>query len=304
MHRAQIKYICLISAITLTGCGPKVPANLNGPHNNSTNLCLETRNAVVTIPAGTALIGSDRGYPEERPQRQVTVAAFEMDATEVTNAQFSVFVSETKYTTSAEKMQPGFNASGAAVFVPPDTANPSWWRFVEGANWKHPEGPKSTIDGRENDPVVQVSYADAKAYAAWAGRTLPSETQWEYAARAGGNTRYVWGENRTIDGVEQANTWQGAFPIQNTNEDGYFGRSPVGCFTPNKFGLYDMIGNVWEWTDTVYKQSEIEPTYLLKGGSFLCSENFCRRYRPAAKQPQEAGFPTNHIGFRTVSKSQ
>ena len=259
------------------------------------------KKTVVSIPPGVTNTGSNRGYPEERPQRQVTLEAFDIDATEVTNAQFSAFVADTHYVTSSEKMQAGFNAAGAAVFVPPDVAHTSWWRFVEGANWRHPEGPDSFIKGRENDPVVQVSHEDAAAYAKWAGRSLPTEAQWEYAARAGTETRYIWGESRTIDGKEQANTWQGAFPIQNTNDDGYLKRSPVGCYPPNDFGLYDMIGNVWEWTDTVYKESEAEPLYILKGGSFLCAENYCRRYRPAAKQPQEAGFPTNHIGFRTVS---
>jgi len=274
---------------------------------NSTRInsdsCTVIDTDIVSIPAGSAVIGSESGYPEERPERQIEIAKFDMDATEVTNAQFSVFVRETGYVTSAEKIQPGFNAKGAAVFVPPDKDNPSWWRFVEGANWRHPEGPGSSIEGQANDPVVQLSHADAMAYAAWKGRTLPTEAQWEYAAKAGSHTRYVWGEDRTIDGAEQANTWQGAFPIQNTQDDGYLKRSPVGCYPPNNFGLYDMIGNVWEWTDTVYKQSRTEPVYILKGGSFLCAENYCRRYRPAAKQPQEAGFPTNHIGFRTVSKN-
>lgn len=246
-------------------------------------------------------MGSDRAYPEEQPVQKIHVDSFNLDVTEVTNAQFARFITSTAYITSAEKIQPGFESSGAAVFTLPDATNPTWWRFVEGANWRHPEGPESSIEGRDADPVVQVSHADAKAYADWAGRTLPSESQWEYAARAGSQTRYVWGETRTIDGVEQANTWQGAFPIQNTQEDGYLKRSPVGCYPPNSFGLYDMIGNVWEWTDTIYKQGEGDPVYVIKGGSFLCAENYCRRYRPAARQPQEAGFPTNHIGFRTVS---
>jgi len=285
----------------IPGCGAQAPAGSDGSQGAEPTVCLSVENQVASIPVGTAIIGSNQGYPEERPEREVAMDSFDMDITEVTNAQFASFIRKTNYITSAEKVQPGFNAAGAAVFVPPDSDNPSWWRFVEGANWQHPEGPESSIAGRESDPVVQVSYEDATAYADWAGRSLPSEAQWEYAARAGGDALYIWGETRTIDGEEQANTWQGAFPIQNTNEDSYLMRSPVGCFTPNDFGLYDMIGNVWEWTDTVFKQSETEPIYILKGGSFLCAENFCRRYRPAAKQPQEAGFPTNHIGFRTVS---
>lgn len=300
-HNILTTLICLS---VLSGCGPQDPVTDSQAKFDGTNAiaCGLIENAVVSIPGGTTKIGSDSGYSEERPERQVVIGAFDIDTTEVTNAQFAAFVLDTSYVTSAEKPQLDFNVSGAAVFVPPDTNNPNWWRFVEGANWRHPEGPDSSINGRENDPVVQVSHADAKAYAAWVGRALPSEVQWEYAAKAGSDTRYIWGENRTLDGIEQANTWQGAFPIQNISEDGYLSRSPVGCYPANDFGLYDMIGNVWEWTDTVFKQSETEPLYILKGGSFLCAENFCRRYRAAAKQPQEAGFPTNHIGFRTVSK--
>ncbi|MEP3655506.1 MAG: formylglycine-generating enzyme family protein [Litorimonas sp.] len=267
----------------------------------SPDTCLSVTGLKAPIQAGTYQMGSERDYPEERPTRELTMGPFDIDVTEVTNAQFAEFVEQTAYVTSAEQIQPGFETSGAAVFTPPDVKNPSWWRFVEGANWRHPDGPESSIEGRGAEPVVQVSQADAKAYAEWAGRALPSEAQWEYAAKAGSYTRYVWGEARTIDGVEQANTWQGAFPIQNTQDDGYLQRSPVGCYPPNSFGLHDMIGNVWEWTDTIYKQGEGESVYVIKGGSFLCAENYCRRYRPAARQPQEAGFPTNHIGFRTVS---
>jgi len=236
---------------------------------SSSNNCVGATEFLVKIPAGEGIVGSSKGYPEEGPERIISIESFDIDATEVTNAQFGEFVDATGYVTSAEEMQPGFDVPGAAVFVPPDVTHPNWWRFVEGAHWRHPEGPESSIEGRSSDPVVQVSHRDAAAYAAWAGRELPSETQWEYAARAGTKSRYVWGEGRTIDGVEQANTWQGAFPIQNTRDDGYLRRSPVGCYPPNNFGLYDMIGNVWEWTDSVHK---------------------------------EAGFPTNHIGFRTVSQ--
>lgn len=293
----------LLCATGLSGCGVQDKANVDNPHIDTRNSCYLNEPSTIIIPAATANIGSEGGYREERPQRQIEISAFDIDVTEVTNAQFSKFVSDTNYVTSAEKTQLGFNAAGAAVFIPPDADHPSWWRFVEGANWRHPEGPESSIDGRDNDPVVQVSHVDATAYAAWAGRALPSEVQWEYAAKAGSDTRYVWGETRTIDGVEQANTWQGAFPVQNSNEDGYLKRSPVGCYPPNSFGLYDMIGNVWEWTDTIYRQSAAEPVYVIKGGSFLCAENYCRRDRPAARQPQEGGFPTNHIGFRTVGKA-
>lgn len=293
----------MITAVILSlnsACSQNASENTDNSK-NVLQACLSEKALTAEIPAGTYQMGSNQAYPEEAPIRPAEVAQFDIDITEVTNAQFAKFIDSTGYVTSAEKIQPGFNSSGAAVFTPPDAANPSWWRFVEGANWRHPDGPKSTIKGRGAEPVVQVSHADAMAYAGWAGRALPSEAQWEYAARAGSQTPYAWGESRTIDGTEQANTWQGAFPVQNTQEDGFLTRSPVGCFPPNGFGLYDMIGNVWEWTDTVYSQSAGEPSYVIKGGSFLCAENFCRRYRPAARQPQEAGFSTNHIGFRTVS---
>ena len=296
--------ILVVSLITslLIGCNSSERGRVNNTGTGTKN-CAVIETNIVSIPAGRAIIGSETGYPEERPKRQIEITAFDIDATEVTNAQFAAFVGETGYITSAEKIQPGFDANGAAVFVSPDSDNPNWWRFVEGANWRYPEGPGSSIKNRETEPVVQVSHEDAMAYALWKGRVLPTEEQWEYAAKAGSQTQYIWGDDRTIDGAEQANTWQGAFPIENSQDDGYLRRAPVGCYPPNKFGLYDMIGNVWEWTDTIYKQSDTEPMYILKGGSFLCAQNYCRRYRPAAKQPQEAGFPTNHIGFRTVSKN-
>ena len=150
------------------------------------------------------------------------------------------------------------------------------------------------------DPVVQVSFNDAKAYAQWAGGRLPSEAEWEYAAAAGSDTHFVWGTERAPNGKEQANTWQGAFPIQNTLDDGYRLRAPVGCYEPNAFGLYDMVGNVWEWTGSTWGEENDAAGYVIKGGSFLCAENYCRRYRASARQPQEAGLPTNHIGFRVV----
>ncbi len=262
--------------------------------------CVSPIGEVRQIEGGSFQMGSDF-YPEERPIRTKIVDKFDIDAVEVTNAQFQGFVDATGYVTDAEKVQPGFDKIGSAVFSIPNATNPNGWQFLEGANWRHPEGPDSNIINQDNYPVVQVSYADAKAYATWTGRKLPSESQWEYAAKGQGDTTYVWGEEKAPDGVEQANSWQGAFPIQNTAKDRYFLRAPVGCFPANDSGLYDMIGNVWEWTDTVYQDSAGEPIYTIKGGSFLCAPNYCRRYRAAARQPQEAGLPTNHIGFRTVS---
>jgi len=259
--------------------------------------CLEVLPVSVRLDGGSSSIGSNIAYPEERPEQKVTLGSFEMEASEVTNKQFSTFVEETGYITDAEKPQPGFDAPGGAVFVAPSATSPSWWRFVEGANWRHPEGPDTTIEGRDMDPVVQVTLNDARAYADWAGRRLPTESEWEYAAKAGAETLYTWGDERAPYGKEKANTWQGAFPIQNSSADGFELRAPIGCFEPNAFGLYDMIGNVWEWTDTAWGNGQ---SHIIKGGSFLCAENFCRRYRASAKQPQEANFSTNHIGFRTV----
>jgi len=264
--------------------------------------CLAALPSRVKLAAGESIIGNDKTYPEERPARIEAIAAFDIDAHEVTNDEFEAFVKATGYVTTAEKDQPGFDAPGAAVFKTPSAAHPSWWRFIEGANWRAPAGPGSSIAGKGHYPVVQVSQQDAQAYAAWAGRALPSEAQWEYAARAGSNSLYVWGKELTPGGEHKANTWQGAFPLQNSEGDGYSRTAPVGCFEPNAFGLYDMIGNVWEWTDTEYRDSAAEKVYVIKGGSYLCAPSYCRRYRASARQPQEAGFSTNHIGFRTVSR--
>jgi len=255
----------------------------------------------VKIPSGLATIGHDKTYPEEAPARQIEIDGFDIDATEVTNAQYAKFIKATGYETDAEKLQPGFDVAGGAVFRLPTPTNASWWHFVEGANWQHPDGPDSSITNREHEPVVQISVRDAHAFAKWAGRRLPTEAEWEYAAQAGTNTLYVWGEDRALKGEEQANTWQGTFPVQNSNADGFDRRAPVGCFKPNAFGLYDMIGNVWEWTDTSFEMGGPVPQQVIKGGSFLCAENYCRRYRASARQPHEADFTTNHIGFRTVN---
>lgn len=287
--------------IAIIACGLiTLPACKVKPQEANVQTCAVIDVGPVTVPAGTGTVGADKAYPEERPVREVTYEAFNIDATEVTYAQFSKFVEATGYVTTAEKPQAGFDGPGAAVFTIPTPTNPSWWTFVEGANWRHPEGPESVVEN-DQEPVVQVSYEDAAAYAAWTSRRLPTEDEWERAAKAGSDTLYVWGDERAPDGIEHANTWQGVFPIQNTADDGYFKRAPVGCYEPNASGIYDMIGNVWEWTNTVYEIQRDELTYTIKGGSFLCAENYCRRYRASAKQPQEGGFPTNHIGFRTVS---
>lgn len=284
------------SLIGLFGCSSEPELN-TAPH------CPLIVQKPVAIQGLKTSIGTVDGYPEEKP-RQVELEDFDIDNTEVTNAQFRKFVEATEYVTTAERPQPGFNQSGGAVFMPPTSSNPSWWHFIEGANWKHPEGPDSTIEGRENEPVVQVSLIDAQNYAEWAGRALPTEAQWEIAARGHSETAYIWGTERAPDGIEQANTWQGVFPIKNLETDGFARRAPMGCYAPNDFGLYDMIGNVWEWTVTEYSQTRTSNSFAIKGGSFLCAPNYCARYRAPARQSQEADFSTNHIGFRTVSRPE
>lgn len=287
------------------------------------------------VPGGTFLMGSDRHYPEERPPQQATVSGFWIDRHEVTNAQFAAFVTATGYKTVAERglnakdypdLPPGALAPGSMVFFePPKNARmpadmAAWWRYVPGADWRHPNGPGSSIAGKDNHPVVHIAFADAEAYALWAGRALPTEAEWEFAARGGLNgAEFAWGDEQTPEGQWMANSWQGFFPFEDDKADGYHDTAPVGCFAPNGYGLFDMIGNVWEWATDWYRPGHqiaagsIDPTgppmsaatvagplHVIKGGSWLCSPNYCARYRPAARQPQEADLGATHIGFRTV----
>lgn len=267
---------------------------------------------VVWVPGGSLLLGANPQYPEEHPPKPVEVGGFWIDRFEVTNAEFRRFVSATSWVTSAERADLlGFPAPGSAVFRrnPDETAG---WSFVAGAQWRHPEGPESSIDGRDHEPVVQISLEDAKAYADWLGRRLPTEAEWEHAARQGPT-------GESLQARWQANTWQGHFPYADEGQDGYPGRAPVGRFPPNAAGLHDLLGNVWEWTTSTYfpthrpspamlrhrggldpRQPGVEVA-VIKGGSFLCSPTHCDRYRPAARQPQERTLGTNHIGFRTVT---
>ena len=258
--------------------------------------------AMVWVPGGRFTMGDNPRYPEEGPAREVAGAGLWISRTEVTNAQFAHFVAATGYRTAAERDPPALPGAppemrlpGSAVFRVPTSDNRNWWRWVPGANWRHPSGPDSAIDGRPADPVVQVSYDDALAYARWAGMSLPSEEQWEYAARAGAP---ALPEPKDASGAPAANYYQGAFPTLDTGEDGFTSRAPVGCFEANAFGLYDMIGNVWEWTTAEPRPGV--PVNVIKGGSFLCAANYCARYRPAARQFQERDLGTDHIGFRLV----
>ena len=297
------------------------------------------------IPAGTFLMGSEDFYPEEQPVHRVTVDGFWMDEHPVTAADFRRFVRETDYVTFCERpldpadfpgADPEALVPGALVFQ--KTAGPvdlrdfrNWWDYVPGAYWKRPAGPGSTVNGRDRHPVVQVAYDDAAAYADWAGKELPTEAEWEYAARGGlDGAAFAWGDEHFPDGKPQANTWQGEFPWQNLKLDGFEGTSPVGSFPPNGYGLYDMTGNVWEWTtdffthrhaeevekpccvprnprvssdEASYAAGETIPRRVIKGGSHLCAPNYCLRYRPAARQGEAVDTSTGHIGFRCVVRT-
>lgn len=308
-----------ILRITMGGAGEATSCRSNWPE-DARHPKPDEPAGMVWVPGGTATIGSTEVYAEEGPTKTATVKGFWLDRFEVSNAEFADFVKATRYVTTAERSAGhGFPENGSAVF----TAAPKegdGWLFVAGADWRHPDGPDSTIVGHEDDPVVQVSLEDAEAYAKWKGRVLPTEDEWEYAARSGisGET-YAWGNELTPDGKYMANTWQGFFPFDNSGADGHMGRAPRGCYPPNQFGLYDMIGNVWEWTKSFYfpshDPSEQEtdrfkagydprqpgvPVAVIKGGSYLCAPNYCRRYRPAARFAQETLLGTNHIGFRTA----
>lgn len=285
-------------AMLLSACG-----DASGPSDTScTGL---TANKMVWVPGGSFVMGDEPRYPEEGPPRTVTVEGFWIDAHEVTNGEFAAFVKATGYKTMAERepprrpgAPPEMLVPGSAVFNTPSQEDPRWWRWVAGAQWRHPSGPKESIAGRDREPVVQIAWQDAEAYARWAGKQLPSEAQWEYAARGGAA---ALPEPVDTKGQPQANYYQGVFPVKNLNTDGYVGRAPVGCFKPNDFGLYDMIGNVWEWTSASGSRADVlEPVNVIKGGSYLCAANYCARYRPAARQFQERGLGTDHIGFRLV----
>lgn len=291
---------------------------------------------LVDLPGSSYRMGSVDFYPEEGPVHTVSVAPFAIERHPVTNAQFGEFVSDTGYITIAERpldaadfpgVPPGDLNPGALVFHPTDGPVDlrdwrQWWTWVAGACWRQPFGPDSShppAAERPDHPVVQVAYPDAAAYAAWAGRRLPTEAQWEYAARAGSTAAYAWGDDVRPDGQLMANTWQGRFPYLNDGALGWNGTSPVGTFPPNAFGLVDMIGNVWEWTTTPYSREHrldqptegccpppspiADPTVLqtLKGGSHLCAPEYCHRYRPAARSSQSQDSATTHIGFRCVA---
>lgn len=304
---------------------------------------------LVWIPGGAFLMGSDAFYPEERPAHSVSVDGFWMDERPVTAAAFRRFVRETGYRSVAERpldpaaypdADPNLLVPGSVVFRPSTgpvdlSDNRNWWEYVPGAYWKRPGGPRSTINGRDRHPVVHVAYEDAEAYASWAGKQLPTEAEWEVAARGGlDGAVFAWGNDEFPYGKAMANTWQGEFPWQNLKLDGFQGTSPVGTFPPNGFGLYDITGNVWEWTTdwfTARHPDNVQhaccvpsnprvtshegsyaaegepgsqiPRKVIKGGSHLCAPNYCLRYRPAARQPQMIDTSTSHLGFRCIVRA-
>jgi sulfatase modifying factor 1 len=304
---------------------------------------------MVPIPEGTFRMGSAEHYPEEAPVNRVNIGAFWVRSTAVTNSHYAVFIDDTGYVTVAERPLdpadfPGAPAenlvAGSLVFTmtpgPVDLSHMSqWWTWTPGASWHQPEGPGSSVERRRDHPVVHVAFEDALAYAEWAGEDLPTEGEWEYAARAGADGKaFVWGDDAVPGGQYLANFWQGDFPWRNNEADGFAGTAPVGSYPPNDFGLYDMAGNVWEWTTDWYADAHpadaesaccvptdprgpsIEssfdpgqpqfsiPRRVIKGGSFLCADNYCQRYRPAARRPQMIDTGMSHLGFRTVSRER
>jgi formylglycine-generating enzyme len=301
---------------------------------------------MVWIPDGSFMMGSDHHYPEEAPAHAVGVGGFWMDKYTVTNDRFRQFVEATGYVTLAERPANAADYPGAK----PDLLEPSsvvfqkprhrvdlrdhynWWGYVRGANWRHPTGPASSSKARGRHPVVQVAHEDAAAYCQWAGKELPTEAEWEFAARGGlDGAEFVWGDEFAPHGKMMANTWQGSFPWENLKTDGYENTAPVNAFAPNGYGLYQMAGNVWEWTTDWYqdhgkiqhacctldnprggnREASLDPRTpdlriprkVMKGGSYLCAPNYCRRYRPAARMAQPVDTATCHLGFRCIVRA-
>lgn len=289
------------------------------------------QDGMVLIRAGTFEMGGDNSEakPDEFPKHKVQLNSFWIDETEVTNAQFEKFVESTKYITTAEKdfeyTDENGNTivqkAGSLVFNPlksGEVANPNtWWRFVEGADWRHPQGPNSSIEGKENFPVVQVSWYDAKAYCEWAGKRLPTEAEWEFAARGGlKNEIYPWGNESVNSGKQKCNSWNGNFPFENTLTDNYDRVAPVKSFDANGYGLYDVAGNVWEWSSdwycenyfkdcaekTNFREHEEERQKVMRGGSFLCNDSYCSGFRVSARMKSTPETSLEHTGFRCVKE--
>jgi sulfatase modifying factor 1 len=252
----------------------------------------------IPLPGGSFVKGADPLYPEEGPSMRLSVAGFEIQSHEVTNDQFAAFVAATGYVTEAETAATRSDpAAGSALFLRDEQGRNGRWVLRKGATWRAPEGEGSSIAGKGRHPVVHVTLADARAYAEWAGGRLPTEEEWEYAASTGlpdPANRFSGAVDES--GTPRANHWQGVFPVIDEGKDGFSGTAPAACFPADRNGVHDLIGNVWEWTDSPVDDARM----IIKGGSWLCAANFCARYRPAARQPQEADFSSNHIGFRII----
>ena len=291
-------------------------------------------NDMAWVPGGVFWMGSDDGKADEKPVHQLSVDGFWMDRTEVANEQFEKFARATGYVTIAERKPraedypsatPDQLVPGSIVFSPPEKVESLenhfvWWKYMPGANWRHPEGPDSSLNGREKHPVVHVCWLDAAEYARWAGKRLPTEAEWEYASRGGLERQpYVWGKEQAPGGKWQANIWQGRFPNDNNEADGFRATAPVASFAPNGYGLYDMAGNVWEWCadwylPDYYAQSPVKnppgpdtsfdpnepgvPKRVQRGGSYLCSDVYCSGYRPSARMKTSPDTGLSHSGFR------
>ena len=275
------------------------------------------RDGMIAIPAGDYQVGSDRYYPEEAPIRQVSFDSFQIDHAPVTNAEFLQFVDATGYQTVSERppdpalypdLPPEEQIPESVVCLPPPPTVDrrelrSWWALIAGADWRHPQGPETSLDGLMQHPVVHVAFEDACAYADWAGKRLPTADEWEVAARGGlVDQDYAWGAEKSPDGRWLANVWQGPFPWDNKETDGWVWTSPVGSFPANGYGLVDVCGNVWEWTSTPFAVPAGEQERrVIKGGSFLCADNYCHRFRPSALMGQTLDTATCHMGFRCAA---
>lgn len=338
---------------SMISCEQNLPSRLAVKNNDSLIITGETMSAegMVWIEGGEYMMGAadGEGRPDEYPQHKVRLDGFWIDITEVTNAQFKKFVDATGYITTAEKkpdweelkkqLPPGtpkpdenLLVVSSLVFTPPSSPVPlndvaQWWSWKEGADWKHPQGPGSNIEGKDNYPVVHISWYDAMAYCKWAGKRLPTEAEWEMAARSGTDNKYTWGNEDPEKGKPKANTWQGSFPDKNTGWDQFDRSAPVKSFAPNDFGLYDMAGNVWEWCSDWYRSDHyssvkdilsanpkgpassydpMEPTVpkkVVRGGSFLCHSSYCKGYRVSARMKTSPDTGLEHTGFRCVKDS-
>lgn len=339
-------------ADSLASCSSTLPSRFGAKPDSTSIVGGKTDHSeMVYIPGGEFLMGATdtEGRPDEYPQHKVKLSAFWMDVTEVTNASFAKFIKATGYVTTAER-KPNWEelkkqlpegtprppdsvlVASSLIFSPPKkVANlndaSQWWAWKQGADWKHPAGPNSSIKGKDNYPVIHISWDDAQAYCKWAGKRLPTEAEWEYASRGGlKNAKYPWGNEALEKGGPKANTWQGSFPVQNTSADGYGGLAPVKSFAANGYGLYDMAGNVWEWCSDWYRPDFYEsqktlsenplgpansydpmepsvPKKVVRGGSFMCNASYCKGYRVTSRMKTSTDTSLGHTGFRCVSSN-